>query len=92
MSYLEDRLAMMAEAPGDGRSVAALGAEVPQEIVNDYLHGQARNHEVNRAMIEVDCAGHLRLPDRAPGRHGGVRLEHRRTAASATAGPPVAHR
>lgn len=57
MSYLEDRLAMMAGAPGDEEELAALGAEVPPEIVNDYLHGRARNHEVNRAMIEWTALG-----------------------------------
>ena len=57
MSYLEDRLAMMAGAPGDEDELATLGTEVPQEIVNDYLHGRARNHEVNRAMIEWTALG-----------------------------------
>ena len=51
MSYLEDRLAMLAGAPGDAAELEQLRAEVPPAIVEDYLDGRARNHAVNRAMV-----------------------------------------
>ncbi|MBX3000959.1 MAG: DUF4127 family protein [Caldilineaceae bacterium] len=60
ISYLEDRLAMLVGNPAeDEAEVARLRAEIPAEIVQDYLDGRARNHLINRAMIEWTAAGIL---------------------------------
>jgi hypothetical protein len=58
ISYLEDRLVMLAGDPTeDEAELARLRAEIPAEIVEDYLDGRARNHAVNRAMIEWTAQG-----------------------------------
>lgn len=58
ISYLEDRLAMHAgDGEADEQELTQLRREVPAEIVTDYLAGRARNHAVNRAMIEWTAAG-----------------------------------
>ena len=59
ISYLEDRANMAVSAPGEAEELAALRAEVPQHILDDYLAGRARNHAVNRRMIEWTAAGIL---------------------------------
>ncbi len=57
LSYLEDRLAMLAGQPGDEDEAAALRAAVPTEIVQDYLDGRARNHAVNLRMVDWVAEG-----------------------------------
>jgi hypothetical protein len=58
ISYLEDRLAMLAGNPAEDKAeLAQLRAEVPSEILQDYLVGRERNHAVNRAMIEWTAEG-----------------------------------
>lgn len=57
ISYLEDRLSMLAGEPGDQDRLASLTAKVPPEILQDYLRGRARNHAINRAMVEWAANG-----------------------------------
>lgn len=58
ISYLEDRLAMLSGDPAaDEAELARLRAEVPADVLTDYLEGRVRNHAVNRAMIEWTAEG-----------------------------------
>ncbi|MEZ4639031.1 MAG: DUF4127 family protein [Caldilineaceae bacterium] len=58
ISYLEDRLSMLAGDPAaDEAELARLRSEIPADVMADYLEGRARNHAVNRAMIEWTAAG-----------------------------------
>lgn len=58
ISYLEDRLVMHAgDATPDNAELAQLREEVPAEFLDDYLSGRARNHAINRTMIEWTAAG-----------------------------------
>jgi hypothetical protein len=58
ISYLEDRLAMLAGDPAaDEAEIERLRAEVPADVLADYLDGRTRNHAVNRAMIEWTAEG-----------------------------------
>jgi len=57
LSYLEDRAAMAVGTAGEAEEIAALRAEIPAELVEDFLAGRARNHAVNRRMVEWAAAG-----------------------------------
>ncbi len=57
LSVLEDRRAMVASTPDEAAEIAKLRAEIPAELVSDYLTGRARNHTINRAMIEWTAEG-----------------------------------
>ena len=63
--HLEDRANMAVSAPEEAEELAALRAEVPQHVLDDYLAGRAQRcgqppHD------RVDGSRGPRLPDRAP--------------------------
>ena len=57
LSCLEDRANMAVSEPGEAQELAALRAEIPTALLDDYLAGRARNHAVNRRMVEWAAAG-----------------------------------
>lgn len=57
LSYLEDRAAMAVGTAAEAEEIAALRREIPRELVEDFLAGRARNHAVNRTMIDWAAAG-----------------------------------
>ena len=57
LSYLEDRAAMAVGTAAEAAEIAALRREIPPELIEDFLAGRARNHAVNRAMIDWAAAG-----------------------------------
>lgn len=57
LSYLEDRAAMAVGTAAEAEEIAALRREIPRELVEDFLAGRARNHTVNRTMIDWAAAG-----------------------------------
>ncbi|MBW7883219.1 MAG: DUF4127 family protein [Caldilineaceae bacterium] len=57
LSYLEDRAAMAVGTADEAEEIAALRREVPADLLADYQAGRARNHAVNRAMIEWAAGG-----------------------------------
>lgn len=57
LSYLEDRAAMAVGAAAEAEEIAALRREIPSEVIEDFLAGRARNHAVNRTMIDWAAAG-----------------------------------
>lgn len=57
LSYLEDRAAMAVGTAAEAEEIAALRREIPPELVEDFLTGRARNHAVNRTMIDWAAAG-----------------------------------
>ncbi len=52
LSYLTDKADMGDASPEEVAERDRLTAELPQEVVQDYLAGRARNHAVNRAMLQ----------------------------------------
>lgn len=52
LSYLTDKADMGDASSEEIAERDRLAAELPQEVVQDYLAGRARNHAVNRAMLE----------------------------------------
>ena len=57
LSYLEDRAAMAVGAAAEAEEIAALRREIPPALVEDFLAGRARNHAINRTMIDWAAAG-----------------------------------
>lgn len=57
LSYLEDRAAMAVGTAAEAAEIAALRREIPPELIEDFLAGRARNHAVNRTMIDWAAAG-----------------------------------
>jgi hypothetical protein len=57
LSYLEDRAAMAVGTAAEANEIAALRREIPPALVEDFLAGRARNHAVNRTMIDWAAAG-----------------------------------
>ncbi|MFO7632782.1 MAG: DUF4127 family protein [Caldilinea sp.] len=57
LSYLEDRAAMAVGTAAEADEIAALRREIPPALVEDFLTGRARNHAVNRTMIDWAAAG-----------------------------------
>jgi hypothetical protein len=57
LSVLEDRAAMAVATDADQEELAALRPAIPPDILEDYLRGRARNHAVNRRMIEWTAEG-----------------------------------
>lgn len=57
LSYLEDRAAMAVGAAAEAEEIAALRREIPPALIEDFLAGRARNHAVNRTMIDWAVAG-----------------------------------
>lgn len=57
MSVIEDRVAMAVATAAESSELEELRSAVPFEFVADYRRGRARNHAVNRAMIEWTAAG-----------------------------------
>jgi len=57
LSVLEDRAAMAVATQEERQELAALSAAIPSDILADYLGGRARNHAINRRMIEWTAAG-----------------------------------
>lgn len=57
LSVLEDRAAMAVAAEDEYQELATLRSTIPADVLNDYLGGRARNHAVNRRMIEWTAEG-----------------------------------
>ncbi len=57
LSVLEDREVMAVATDGERQEAARLHAAIPAPILDDYLAGRARNHAVNRQMIEWTAQG-----------------------------------
>lgn len=57
LSVLEDRVAMAVATPEEREELAALRPAIPPDVLEDYLGGRARNHAVNRRMIEWTAEG-----------------------------------
>lgn len=57
MSVIEDRVAMAVATAEEEAELARLQEEVPVALVDDYRRGRARNHAVNRAMIQWTAEG-----------------------------------
>jgi len=57
LSYLEDRAAMAVGTTAEAAEIAALRRDIPPELLEDFLTGRARNHAVNRTMIDWAAAG-----------------------------------
>jgi hypothetical protein len=51
-SYLDDKQACGDAGPDEERERHALLAALPQDVVTDYRAGRARNHAINRLMLE----------------------------------------
>jgi hypothetical protein len=59
LSYLEDKAARGAATDLETTERQALATIVPADVVSDYHAGRARNHAVNRLMVEWTAAGVL---------------------------------
>jgi hypothetical protein len=57
LSVLEDRTAMAVATPLEAAELAALRGRIPPALLADYLDGRARNHAINRLMIDWTAAG-----------------------------------
>jgi hypothetical protein len=57
LSVLEDRAAMVVATGEERGEIETLRASIPAEILADYLGGRARNHAVNRRMVEWTAEG-----------------------------------
>ena len=57
LSVLEDRMTMAVATEADALEAETLRSSVPAHILEDYLGGRARNHAVNRQMIEWTAQG-----------------------------------
>ena len=57
LSVLEDRAAMAVATEADRQEAETLRSAIPHDILEDYLGGRARNHAVNRQMIEWTAQG-----------------------------------
>lgn len=57
LSVLEDRAAMAVATDDEAQELAALAAAIPAAVLDDYLGGRARNHAINRRMIEWTAEG-----------------------------------
>lgn len=57
LSYLEDRAAMAVGSNAEADEIAALRRTIPPELIEDFLAGRARNHAVNRTMIDWAASG-----------------------------------
>ena len=57
LSVLEDRAAMAVATEDERHELAALRPAIPADVLDDYLAGRARNHAINRRMIEWAAQG-----------------------------------
>lgn len=57
LSVLEDRQAMAVATADEEAELARLRSALPADVVADYRGGRARNHAVNRTMVEWTAAG-----------------------------------
>jgi hypothetical protein len=65
LSYLEHKAEVGDASPDEIIEQSNLRAQIPAEIYQDYRHGRARNHTINRAMVEWLAEGvfdYLLLP------------------------------
>ena len=65
LSYLEHKAEVGDASPDEIAEQDVLRAQIPTEVYRDYRHGRARNHAVNRAMVEWLAEGvfdYLLLP------------------------------
>jgi hypothetical protein len=73
LSYLTDKASLGDASPEELAERDRLAAELPREIVQDYLDGRARNHAVNRAMLQWTKEGifdYLLIPQDDTGEYG----------------------
>ncbi len=52
LSFLEHKAEMGDAAPAETAERDALRGEIPSDVYDDYRRGRARNHDVNRAMLD----------------------------------------
>ena len=52
LSYLEHKAEVGDASPAEAAEQAGLRAQIPDDVYRDYRQGRARNHAVNRAMID----------------------------------------
>ncbi len=57
LSVLEDRTAMAVATEAECQEAEILRSAIPAHVLEDYLGGRARNHAVNRQMIEWTAQG-----------------------------------
>jgi hypothetical protein len=65
LSFLEHKAEVGDASPEEIVQRDSLRAEIPNEVYDDYRHGRARNHAVNRAMLDWVAEGvfdYLLLP------------------------------
>jgi hypothetical protein len=65
LSYLEHKAALGEASPEEIAERDSLRAQIPDEVYDDYRRGRARNHAVNRAMLDWLAEGifdYLLLP------------------------------
>ena len=65
LSYLEHKAELGDTSPAETAERDSLRAQVPDEVYRDYRQGRARNHAVNRAMLDWLAEGvfdYLLLP------------------------------
>jgi hypothetical protein len=65
LSYLEHKAELGDASPDEVAERDALRAQIPDEVYQDYRRGRARNHAVNRAMLDWLAEGvfdYLLLP------------------------------
>ena len=65
LSFLEDKAALGEASAEEIRLRDSLRVEIPDEVYEDYRRGRARNHAVNRAMVDWVADGvfdYLLLP------------------------------
>jgi len=73
LSSLEHKAELGDATPAEVAARDALRAEIPDEVYLDYRRGRARNHAVNRAMLEWAAEGvfdYLILPQDDTADHG----------------------
>jgi hypothetical protein len=73
LSFLEHKAALGEATAAERSEHDALRAEIPREYYDDYRAGRARNHAVNRAMLEWAAEGifdYLILPQDDTGEYG----------------------
>ena len=52
LSYLSDKVVLGDATAAEADERARLEAELPADVIEDYRQGRARNHAVNRAMLQ----------------------------------------
>jgi len=57
LSYLEHKAALGEASPDETAERASLRGQIPDDVYEDYRQGRARNHAVNRTMLDWLAGG-----------------------------------